>query len=64
MKKTYTSKYGKIVKMCPGTYEYWYYGKLIARGSGLSSPNPECPPTRKDWEICITYLDSYNRLTK
>ena len=49
----YTSRYGKIIKKCPGLHEYWYKGKLIARGSSLSSPNPECKPTKEDWEYCI-----------
>ena len=31
MKAEYKSKYGKIVKQCPGINEYWYKGKLIAR---------------------------------
>ena len=49
----YTSRYGKIIKKCPGLHEYWYKGKLIARGSSLSSPNPHSKPTKEDWEYCI-----------
>lgn len=56
MKREYTSKYGKIVKQCPGAHEYWYKGKLIARGSSLSSPNPDCKPTKEDWEFCKSLI--------
>lgn len=54
MKAVYTSRYGKIVKQCPGLNEYWYKGKLIARGSSISGPNPECKPTREDWAYCVS----------
>lgn len=57
MKKTYTSKYGKIVKQCPGLNEYWYKGKLIARGSIISSPNPNVPPTSEEWAFCVWLRD-------
>ena len=51
---TYTSKYGKIVKRCPGIHEYWWKGKLIASGSSISSPNPDCKPTKDDWAYCVS----------
>lgn len=54
---SYTSKYGKIVKRCPGLHEYWYKGKLIARGSIISSPNPLCRPTSEDWKLCCQLRD-------
>lgn len=54
MKCVYTSKYGKIVKQCPGLNEYWYKGHFIAGGSIISGPNPEIEPTREDWEICVS----------
>lgn len=53
MMKEYTSKYGKIVKQCPGLNEYWYRGKLIARGSSISSSDPDTPPTKEDWAYCV-----------
>lgn len=56
MKKSYISKYGKIVKLCPGIPEYWYKGKLIARGSSISSPDPREKPTKSDWEYCFSLL--------
>ena len=56
MKSTYLSKYGKIVKQCPGSHEYWYHGWMLCRGSGLSSPNPSCAPTENDWALCREYL--------
>ena len=54
MDKVYISKYGKIVKRCPGLHEYWYRGKLVARGSSLPSPDPDCPPTSDDWAFCVS----------
>lgn len=54
MKIAYTSKYGKLVKRCPGLHQYWYKGKLIAEGSSLSSANPEVKPTKEDWEFCVS----------
>lgn len=53
----YRSKYGKIVKQCPGLCEYWYKGKLIARGSSISSPDPAVPPTKEDWALCVSLRD-------
>lgn len=53
MEHFYLSKYGKIIKKCPGLHEYWYHGKLIARGSSLSSANPDEKPTQADWEYCV-----------
>lgn len=53
MKAEYKSKYGKIVKQCPGINEYWYKGKLIARGSSISSADPREKPTKEDWEYCV-----------
>ena len=50
----YRSKYGKIIKQCPGLNEYWYKGQLIARGSSISSPNPAVPPTKEDWAFCVS----------
>lgn len=55
MTREYKSKYGKIVKKCPGLSEYWYKGELIARGSSISDPNPDCKPTRDDWEYCLGF---------
>ncbi len=52
MQITYTSSYGKIIKKCPGVHEYWYKGKLIARGSSISSPDPRERPTSADWKYC------------
>lgn len=52
----YKSKYGRIVKQCPGLCEYYFKGELIARGSSLSSPNPDSPPTQDDWEFCYSLL--------
>lgn len=49
---TYTSRYGKIVKNCPGLHEYWYHGKLIARGSVISGPDPRIKPSKADWQFC------------
>lgn len=54
MEVVYTSKYGKLVKRCPGLHQYWYKGKLIAEGSSLSSANPEDKPTKEDWEFCVS----------
>ena len=54
MERVYISKYGKIVKRCPGLPEYWYHGDMIARGASLSSPNPDCPPTSDDWAFCVS----------
>ena len=56
MERIYTSCYGKLVKRCPGLHEYWFHGKLIATGSSLSSPNPEEPPTKSDWDFCVSLL--------
>lgn len=53
MERCYLSKYGKIIKKCPGLHEYWYHGKLIARGSSLSSANPDEEPTKADWGYCV-----------
>lgn len=58
MTKTYISRYGKIVKKCPGLPEYWYRGRLIARGSAISCPNPDVPPTKADWEFCVSLRDN------
>lgn len=52
MTKEYISKYGKIVKNCPGVHEYWYHGQLIAKGSSISSPDPREKPTPSDWAYC------------
>ena len=57
MEKTYTSKYGKISKKCPGLPEYWYHGQLIAKGNALSSANPNDKPTKEDWEFCVSIRD-------
>lgn len=54
MTKEYTSKYGKIVKNCPGVHEYWYHGQFVAKGSSISSPDPREKPTPADWEYCKT----------
>lgn len=54
MKYEYSSRYGKIIKSCPGLAEYWYKGKLIARGSSISSSNPTSKPTSEDWEYCVS----------
>ena len=53
----YKSKYGRIVKQCPGLPEYYYKGEFIARGSAISGPNPDIPPTQDDWEFCYGLLD-------
>ena len=53
----YRSKYGKIVKQCPGLNEYWYKGQLIASGSSISSPDPSVPPTKEDWAFCVSLRD-------
>lgn len=53
----YRSKYGKVVKQCPGLNEYWYKGKLIASGSSISSPDPSVPPTKEDWAFCVYLRD-------
>ena len=53
MERKYTSKFGTIIKKCPGLNEYWFKGKLIARGSCISGPNPDCKPSKDDWEICV-----------
>ena len=52
----YKSKYGRIVKQCPGLCEYYFRGELIARGSSLSSSDPDSPPTQDDWEFCYSLL--------
>lgn len=57
MEQAYVSKYGKIIKKCPGLHEYWYKGVLIARGSSISSPNPLYKPTREDWSYCVFLRD-------
>ena len=62
MEKTYMSQYGKIVKRCPGLHEYWYHGWLLAKGSGLSSTNPDCAPTDEDWEFCKEYLNKHKAM--
>lgn len=54
MEKIYISRYGKIVKKCPGLPEYWYRGKLVAKGNALSSANPNSKPTKEDWEFCVS----------
>nr|DAE22823.1 MAG TPA: hypothetical protein [Siphoviridae sp. ct2hZ16]DAG24002.1 MAG TPA: hypothetical protein [Caudoviricetes sp.] len=54
MEITYISKYGKLVKRCPGLHEYWYKGKLIAKGSSLSSSDPTEKPTSEDWAFCVS----------
>lgn len=61
MEKTYMSQYGKLVKKCPGLHEYWYHGWLVARGSGLSGPNPDCAPTDKDWAFCRDCLIEFKK---
>ena len=53
MLRIYTSRYGKLVKNCPGLVEYWYQGKLVARGSSLSSPDPRSKPNSEDWQYCF-----------
>lgn len=53
MRKEYISKYGKIVKQCPGLNEYWSRGNLIAAGSSISTPNPDTSPTTEDWAFCV-----------
>ena len=53
MERVYKSRYGKIVKRCPGLPEYWYKGKMIARGSSLTSADPDERPTQKDWKFCL-----------
>jgi len=60
MEKTYTSKYGKIIKKCPGLCEYWYKGKLIIRGSSISSSDPREKPTKNDWEYCTSLKNTIN----
>ena len=59
MTMTYTSRYGKIVKRCPGIHEYWWKGKLIASGSSISSPNPDCKPAKDDWAYCVHLRDEW-----
>ena len=54
MERTYTSKWGKIVKRCPGVPEYYYRGRLIAYGCAVSSPDPRVKPTKSDWEFCVS----------
>lgn len=54
MTAKYISKYGLLTKNCPGLHEYWYKGKLIARGSSLSSPDPRERPTHDDWDYCLS----------
>lgn len=61
MEIAYTSKYGKIIKRCPGTHEYWHKGKLIAKGSSISSPNPNTKPTREDWEYCRSLVEANHK---
>lgn len=58
MEKIYRSKYGKIIKRSPGITEYWYRGKMIARGSAISCPNPDVPPTKADWAFCVSLRDN------
>ena len=53
MERIYTSKYGKIVKRCPGLPEYWHKGEMIARRSSITSADPDERPTQKDWEFCV-----------
>lgn len=66
MVRVYTSKYGKIVKQCPGLHEFWHKGKLIAKGSSISSPNPDSKPTPEDWMYCTSLIkqQSWQRLKK
>lgn len=55
---TYTSRYGKIVKRCPGLPEYWYHGSLIARGRSVcDNPDPRCKPTAADWHFCKSLIE-------
>lgn len=54
MEISYKSRYGKIVKRCPGLNEYWYKGKLVAKSNSISSPDPREKPTRDDWVFCIS----------
>lgn len=63
MEKTYMTQYGKIIKKCPGLHEYWFHGRLLARGSGLSSTDPDCAPTDKDWELCKEYLNKHKAMS-
>ena len=59
MKITYTSKYGKIIKKCPGLTEYWYKGEIVARGGSICVDcNPENKPTKKDWAFCVSLRKS------
>ena len=59
MKITYTSKYGKIIKQCPGIHEYWYKGEIVARGSWICADcNPENKLTKKDWAFCVSLRKS------
>lgn len=59
MKITYTSKYGKIIKQCPGIHEYWYKGEIVARGSWICADcNPENKPTKKDLAFCVSLRKS------
>ena len=57
---TYTSRYGKIVKHGGCSLpEFWYKGELIARGSSITSPNPDCKPTKEDWAYCAHLRDEW-----
>lgn len=53
MTRCYRSRYGMIVKRCPGLHEYWYRGKLVVRGMSISTPDPRIPPTAEDWRYCV-----------
>jgi len=56
MKRVYTSKYGKIVKRCPGLNEYWHKGEMIAQGSSISDAEPRNKPTPEDWGYCRSLI--------
>jgi hypothetical protein len=64
MEYEYKSRYGKIIKSCPGLPEYWYRGKLIARGSSISSPNPASKPTPDDWAYCVSLRPKHQEEVK
>jgi len=57
MKVIYRSKYGKIIKQCPGLPEYWYKTMLVATGSSISSADPREKPTKEDWAYCKSLLE-------
>ena len=65
---TYTSRYGKIVKGGCSLPEYWYKGVLIAKGSSITAPNPDYPPTKSDWAYCVhlrdEWLEEHSELAK